>query len=205
MQAINQAVQKVSTFYCSICETRVMKNTKHCAICNRCCHEFDHHCMWVGNDIGRHNYIYFMRMLLWTIACLSCSVVISIAVLCKVSTTEEYVDGIEIDGVPSKQMERVDRYKQTILSRSSLIGLNIATSSLGILAMMFVIYLMRFHAWLIRNNLTTFKWIKSKENRGDSKIVTQVVKVEIPSQTSDFSEQEDQISSSRNSSSNADR
>lgn len=31
--------------------------------CNRCTYEFDHHCFWVNNDIGLHNYASFLRML----------------------------------------------------------------------------------------------------------------------------------------------
>lgn len=51
-------------FHCDICDTHVLKNTKHCQRCNRCCYEFDHHCVWVSNDIGLHNYADFMRMLI---------------------------------------------------------------------------------------------------------------------------------------------
>ena len=51
------------SFYCDVCDTHVLKNTKHCRRCNRCTYEFDHHCVWVSNDIGLHNYVDFMRML----------------------------------------------------------------------------------------------------------------------------------------------
>lgn len=50
-------------FYCDVCDTHVLPNTKHCQRCNRCSYEFDHHCVWVSNDIGLHNYIDFVRML----------------------------------------------------------------------------------------------------------------------------------------------
>ena len=52
------------SFFCDVCDTHVLKNTKHCQRCNRCTYEFDHHCVWVSNDIGLHNYIDFMRMLI---------------------------------------------------------------------------------------------------------------------------------------------
>ena len=51
-------------FYCEVCDTHVLRNSKHCQRCNRCTYEFDHHCLWVGNDIGLHNYGGFMRMLI---------------------------------------------------------------------------------------------------------------------------------------------
>ena len=51
-------------FYCDVCDTHVLKNTKHCQRCNRCAYDFDHHCVWLSNDIGMHNYIDFIRMLM---------------------------------------------------------------------------------------------------------------------------------------------
>ncbi len=51
-------------FHCDICDTHVLKNTKHCQRCNRCSYEFDHHCVWVSNCIGLHNYAPFIRMLI---------------------------------------------------------------------------------------------------------------------------------------------
>ena len=56
------------SFHCDICNTHVLKNTKHCQQCNRCSYEFDHHCVWVSNDIGMHNYAAFIRMLIAVLA-----------------------------------------------------------------------------------------------------------------------------------------
>ena len=51
-------------FFCEVCNTHVLRNSKHCARCNRCTYEFDHHCLWVSNDIGLSNYHGFIRMLI---------------------------------------------------------------------------------------------------------------------------------------------
>ena len=50
-------------YFCDICNTHVLQDTKHCSVCNRCCYNFDHHCVWVGNCIGGENYVDFIRML----------------------------------------------------------------------------------------------------------------------------------------------
>ena len=63
-------IEKHASYFCSICDTHVFAGSKHCSICNRCCYEFDHHCRWVSNDIGRLNYILFIRMLLFTMSTL---------------------------------------------------------------------------------------------------------------------------------------
>ena len=51
------------SYFCDICNTHVLPETKHCSVCNRCSYSFDHHCVWVGNDIGGENYVDFIRML----------------------------------------------------------------------------------------------------------------------------------------------
>ena len=43
-----------------ICQMRIHKNTKHCFVCNRCCGDFDHHCIWLNNCIGKKNYRHFL-------------------------------------------------------------------------------------------------------------------------------------------------
>ena len=47
-------------FKCSVIKT---DNLKHCSICNKCCKEFDHHCFWVNNCIGKNNYLAFIVLL----------------------------------------------------------------------------------------------------------------------------------------------
>ena len=59
-----KAIESMAEYYCNICEVHVMEDSKHCQLCNRCSYEFDHHCRWVSNDIGRLNYILFLRMLI---------------------------------------------------------------------------------------------------------------------------------------------
>ena len=60
------------------------------------------------------------------------------------------------------------------MSRSQILALNIANLLIVTLMLSLVIYLMCFHAWLIKQNKTTFQWLKDKKQRGESKIVTQI-------------------------------
>lgn len=49
-----------SLYSCYICKLSVAENTKHCSQCNRCVDDFDHHCKFLNNDIGRVNYKMFL-------------------------------------------------------------------------------------------------------------------------------------------------
>ena len=42
--------------FCPYCLVKNNFRSKHCLICQNCIDEFDHHCFWVGNCIGKNNY-----------------------------------------------------------------------------------------------------------------------------------------------------
>lgn len=39
------------------------ENVKHCAQCNKCVLDFDHHCIWLNNCIGRSNFLRFVYLI----------------------------------------------------------------------------------------------------------------------------------------------
>ena len=56
---------KINNF-CPICAIEKSQRSKHCIICNVCVEDFDHHCFWVNNCIGRNNistFIFFLVIL----------------------------------------------------------------------------------------------------------------------------------------------
>lgn len=51
--------------YCDVCEIFQPPRCVHCVQCENCILEFDHHCPWLGNCIGKRNYPYFFCILLF--------------------------------------------------------------------------------------------------------------------------------------------
>ena len=50
--------------FCPQCKVKITNvHTKHCLICDDCFEEFDHHCFWVDNCIGKNNFGLFFAFL----------------------------------------------------------------------------------------------------------------------------------------------
>ena len=58
-------IEKEDSFlnFCFKCFIFKKDNIKHCIICDKCCKDFDHHCFWLDNCIGKKNYVYFKMIL----------------------------------------------------------------------------------------------------------------------------------------------
>ena len=51
--------------YCPTCIVKKKFRSRHCLICQKCIDDFDHHCFWVGNCIGKNNYTLFFIFLIY--------------------------------------------------------------------------------------------------------------------------------------------
>ena len=63
----------VPSFLCPYCICKKSKNSFHCMICKKCVKDYDHHCIWINNCIGKNNHFSFIIALVcfWVDFCYS--------------------------------------------------------------------------------------------------------------------------------------
>ena len=67
-QNIAKLYQRVhSDYICAFCEVKKDLKAKHCHHCERCVQNFDHHCPWIRNCVGKNNFRTFIAFL--TVCC----------------------------------------------------------------------------------------------------------------------------------------
>jgi len=125
---------------CTVCDTNVSTEAKHCSRCDRCVESFDHHCKWLNNCIGKCNYLYFCTLLaaLWT---------------CSATQLAFAVAGITLDTGDWEEQNRTQK---------ALLALDIVLSGLVLLG---TSHLSSFHIWLRCQGLTTYEFIKKRRGR----------------------------------------
>ncbi|XP_044982498.1 probable protein S-acyltransferase 22 [Hordeum vulgare subsp. vulgare] len=134
-------------FFCSLCEAEVLKNSKHCRVCDKCVDGFDHHCRWLNNCIGKRNYKGFFilmssAVLLLVVQWLSGTLVI---ILCIVKR-----------GDFSRQID------SKLGSSFSTVAFVIVVATCTILAMIATVplaQLLCFHILLIKKGISTYDYI----------------------------------------------
>ena len=67
---------------CAICSIRRPKKCQHCFFCDNCIEEFDHHCQYVSNCIGKRNKKFFLFFILFAFIFLSKIYLISFLHFC---------------------------------------------------------------------------------------------------------------------------
>ena len=126
--------------FCLICCSNIYSSSKHCKKCDKCIENFDHHCNWLNNCVGKNNYSYFY-LLVFILLC-DCLLVAGIGI---------YLF-FETDNNSKKNL----RIIITLIGGAANFGISINFS-----------YLFIFHTYFIYKGVTTYEYILSKGKNGE--------------------------------------
>ena len=128
--------------YCYTCNIIKPPRASHCAKCDNCCQRFDHHCLWLGNCIGKRNYKYFFLLLTTLIINCIIGIIYNICII--------------VQSVKDKEEKKI---KFRIFTISVLAGITFYE------LMFLIIFLGRLffvHIRLVFKNITFYEHIKHK-------------------------------------------
>lgn len=85
--AVNGQMANVQRPLCHTCHVQRPLRAKHCRICKHCVSEFDHHCPFLGNCVGKSNYGSFFAFISFLVV----NVIEMVVLLWKVWTRMQYL------------------------------------------------------------------------------------------------------------------
>ncbi|OMJ83940.1 hypothetical protein SteCoe_15036 [Stentor coeruleus] len=128
---------------CTICNTSVGDNSKHCGTCNKCVEGFDHHCIWLNNCIGKINYKLFIKLII--------SLLIHEFIIIAASIR------LILMHFSSENIENVSGINTLAVEFFLLIQ--------GFVISFFLLNLLLLHIWLYKNEMTTYELIKRRNKK----------------------------------------
>lgn len=149
---LNFRGRSITVKFCDTCRVWRPPRTSHCATCNNCVRRFDHHCPWLGNDVGLRNYRSYFTFV--SVATIAESISIATSVLTIHWSTADFRERFP-DDTYGESLRR---------ALSGPIAVNLVIILISFLALLFTGGLTGFHLYLMSNNVTTAESFK-KRNR----------------------------------------
>ncbi|XP_062210304.1 probable protein S-acyltransferase 22 isoform X1 [Phragmites australis] len=158
-QTSEQNISEEGMFFCSLCEAEVLKNSKHCRVCDKCVDGFDHHCRWLNNCIGKRNYKGFFVLMASAVALL----------------VMQWLSGVLVLILCIVKRGEFSRQIVTKLGSSfSTVAFVVVVATCTILAMVATIplaQLLCFHILLIKKGISTYDYIIALREQEDQQEV----------------------------------
>eukprot|EP01016_Furgasonia_blochmanni_P033260 TRINITY_DN3463_c0_g1_i3.p1 TRINITY_DN3463_c0_g1~~TRINITY_DN3463_c0_g1_i3.p1 ORF type:complete len:346 (-),score=52.85 TRINITY_DN3463_c0_g1_i3:394-1431(-) len=137
--------------YCKECNLSQPYRTRHCDLCEKCIHKFDHHCFWIGGCVGELNHRKFWWLLLFQTLVLAWMFSVALS-------------GLDIysgDPVPVDTKKITKASKASENSTTKEYGAYMICAFLSFCFLAFTGALLIYHTFLISTNQTTWEHNRS--------------------------------------------
>ncbi|KAG9394364.1 Protein S-acyltransferase 17-like [Carpediemonas membranifera] len=132
---------------CVTCQHNKPARSKHCRYCNTCVLRFDHHCIWLNNDVGLFNHGWFLLFLLLHSVGMGAIVVYQ----CRIFASMLHAFGLPLTFRAIKMLGKYLLTYIPLFAMSALFNATMAVA-LGLFLLM--------HLWMMSKNVTTNEMAK---------------------------------------------
>lgn len=144
-------------YFCDVWESFVHERTKHWGDWNRCCENFDHHCIWLNNWVGKKNYNIF----------------IVLVTLLKIHTWISFIFSIQLILIAlidtGYYTQGFNNIYGANISPFIVIPFVIISNVFNILILIFTTTLLKFHYKLYKMGISTYEYIAYNREKKERK------------------------------------